>query len=375
MRKLTRRSWLAATAMAMQAANQEILRLPKKLRVAIIGLEGHISEILGPLDRLPDLELAAVQDGDPALVHQVLGSKHAAHAKSYANWRDLLDKEKLDIVGICGANAERAEIIVECAKRKLNIVAEKPLAITAADLDRVKKAVADNDIRLTMLIEMRFGTPYRALKQIVESGEIGEVVQIGAQKSHKLGERPDWMRHRSTFGGTIPYIGIHLVDLMRWTSGRELVDVVSFQGRVGHPELQEMEVVTASVFRLDNGGVAAMRMDYLRPKTAPTWGDDRLRLAGTRGVAEFQEASGLTLVTDGQPLRQITALPPAGSLFINFLNATYAGGPSGLSLKDVYRVNEIVLAARDSADQHRFVALEGHMDVHLIDGTYELFRH
>lgn len=343
--------------MAMQAANQEILRLPKKLRVAIIGLEGHISEILGPLDRLPDLELAAVQDGDPALVHQVLGSKHAAHAKSYANWRDLLDKEKLDIVGICGANAERAEIIVECAKRKLNIVAEKPLAITAADLDRVKKAVADNDIRLTMLIEMRFGTPYRALKQIVESGEIGEVVQIGAQKSYKLGERPDWMRHRSTFGGTIPYIGIHLVDLMRWTSGRELVDVVSFQGRVGHPELQEMEVVTASVFRLDNGGVAAMRMDYLRPKTAPTWGDDRLRLAGTRGVAEFQEASGLTLVTDGQPLRQITALPPAGSLFIDFLNATYAGGPSGLSLKDVYRVNEIVLAARDSADQHRFVAL------------------
>jgi hypothetical protein len=126
---------------------------------------------------------------------------------------------------------------------------------------------------------------------------------------------------------------------------------------VGHPELQDMEDVTASLFRLDNGGIAALRMDYLRPDTAPTWGDDRLRLAGTRGVAEFQEAAGLSLVTDRQPPHQITGLPPKGSLFIDFLNSAYAGHASGLSLTDIYRANEIVLAARDAADQHRFVSL------------------
>jgi predicted dehydrogenase len=96
-------------------------------------------------------------------------------------------------------------------------------------------------------------------------------------------------------------------------------------------------------------------MDYLRPDTAPTWGDDRLRLAGTRGVAEFQEAAGLTLATDKRPPRQITDWPADESLFIDFLNSVYSGRASGLSLSDIYRVNEIVLAARDSADQHRFV--------------------
>jgi predicted dehydrogenase len=353
MGKITRRAWIGGAALASQASGRQITRLPRALRLAIIGLEGHISEILGPLDRLPDVELVAIQDPDPARIQQVRG-KYAS-ARAYQDWRELLDREQLDIVGICGVNGERAEIIVACAQHKLNIVAEKPLAITATDLDRIKHAVAESGIRITMLISMRFEGVYRALNQIVERGEIGEVAQIAAQKSYKLGERPEWMRNHSTFGGTIPYIAIHMVDLMRWTSGRELVETVSVQGRVGFPQLRDMENTTATIFHLDNGGTAALHMDYLRPDTAPTWGDDRLRLAGTRGVAEYQAATGVTLVTGKHPPRQITDLPPDGSLFLDFLNSTYNGAPSGLELRDIYRANEIVLAARDSAGWREIV--------------------
>jgi len=63
------------------------------------------------------------------------------------------------------------------------------------------------------------------------------------------------------------------------------------------------------------------------------------------------------LVTDKQPPRRITDWPPDESLLIDFLNSVYSGHTSGLSLRDIYRVNEIVLAARDSADQHRFIQL------------------
>src|SRR5579864_9685146 len=309
MQRVSRRAWIAGAAMAARAANQQIVRLPQKVRVAIVVLEAHIGEILRPLDRLPDVELVAIQDRNPSLMREVAGSKHGAHARLYGKWQDLLDGEKLDIVGICGANGERAEIILECARRKLHVVAEKPLAITAPNLERIQKAITDSGIHLTMLIEMRFLGQYRALKQIVDSGEIGEVAQMGAQKSYKLGERADWMRHRSTYGGTIPYIAIHMVDLMRWTSGRELVEAVSFQGRVGFPHLREMENTTATIFRLDNHGTADLHMDYLRPDTAPSWGDDRLRLAGTLGVAEYQAATGVTLVTAKQAPRQIRGLP------------------------------------------------------------------
>jgi len=356
MREFSRRDWLAGAALASQAVSQPIVRLPQKVRVAIIGLEGHISEILGPMDRLPDVQLVAVYDRDAQRMEDVVRGKHSG-ARMYGNWRDLLDGEKLDVAGVCGDNGERAGIILECARRKLNVVAEKPLAITSEDLDRIKQAVASSAIRLTMLISMRFEGVYRALKQIVDSGEIGEVAQISAQKSYKLGDRPEWMRNRSTFGGTIPYIGIHMVDLMRWTSGRELVEAASFQGRVGFPQLRDMENTTATIFRLDNGGTGSLHMDYLRPDTAPGWGDDRLRLAGTRGVAEYQAATGVTLVTERKPPREVSTLPPDGSLFIDFLESTYLQRPAGLDLKDIFRVNEIVLAARTAADEHRIVRI------------------
>jgi predicted dehydrogenase len=159
------------------------------------------------------------------------------------------------------------------------------------------------------------------------------------------------MRHRASFGGTIPYIGIHMVDLMRFIGGRELVEAVSYAARVGFPEMGDLENTTATLFRLDNGGTAALHMDYLRPEAALTHGDDRLRLAGTRGVLEFQENTGLSLVTADDPPRTIQDLPPGRRLFPDFLDSVYNGTPVGLGLPDIYRANEIVLAARESAEQ------------------------
>ncbi len=98
-------------------------------------------------------------------------------------------------------------------------------------------------------------------------------------------------------------------------------------------------------------------MDYLRPDTAPSWGDDRLRLAGTRGVAEYQASNGVTVITGARAPREVTDLPPNGSLFVDFLQSVYHGAPSGLSLADIYRANEVVLAARESAERHQIVKL------------------
>jgi len=357
MRTLSRRAWVAGAALARQASPQPAVRLPQKVRLALLGLEGHIDEILGPLDRLPDVQLVAVQDTDAGLLVQVSEGKHGAGARRYRDWRELLNRESIEIAGICGANGERAEIIVECAKRKIHIVAEKPLATTVADFQRVREAVSQSSVHLTMLISMRFESRYRALKQIVDRGDIGEAAQIAAQKSYQLGERAEWMRNRATYGGTIPFIGIHMVDLMRFTSGRELMEAVSFEGRVGHPELRDMENTTATIFQLDNRGTAALHMDYLRPDSAPSWGDDRLRIAGTRGVVEYQAATGVTLITGDRAPREIRELPADGSLFLDFIQSVYLGAPSGLSLADIYRANEIVLAARESADRRQIVKL------------------
>jgi predicted dehydrogenase len=358
-RSVSRRAWMAgaaSSALAAQAA-PELVRLPRKIRVAVLGLDGHPTEIFDPLPRLPDVEVVALAAADEQAMVRTARNPRLSAARRYTDYRRMLDREKLDLVAVCNSNGERAAAILACVERKLHVIAEKPLAIEHADLERIKKNVAQTGVRLSMLLPMRFSPPYLALKKVAASGEIGEVVQIAAQKSYKAGDRAPWFKKRSTYGGTIPWIGSHMVDLMRWASGREFTEVFSYQNRIGFPEMGDMENVTASVFRLDNGGAGVLRMDYFRPATAPTHGDDRLRLAGLKGVAEYQAATGVTVMSEKEKPRVITELPPAGSVFVDFLESVYNGKAPALSLEDIYRVCEIVLAARDSAEQHRVVRL------------------
>lgn len=358
MPRFSRRVLIAgAAALAARAADTSTVRLPRPVRLAIIGFDGHPGEITSQLSRLPDLEVVAIADSSPAVLERAKRNPHLASAASYGRYEEMLDREKLDLAAVCNNNGERAAAIVACANRKLNIIAEKPLAITRTDFQKVRKAVDRAGVRLGMLLPMRFDSPYLAMRKAVEDGLVGEVAQIGAQKSYKTGDRPAWFLKKETYGSTILWIGIHMVDLMRWTSGREFREAAGFQSRVGFPELDEMDNVTASLFRLDNQGVATLRMDYLRTQSAPTHGDDRLRLAGTKGILEYQAASGLTLMTSEQKPHALGQLPPKQSVFVDFLESVYNGKPAALPLADIYRVNEIVLAADEAAAEGRVIKI------------------
>jgi predicted dehydrogenase len=357
---ITRRNlfFAAAATAADPIAADPPVRLPRKVRVAMAGLEGtHATEITNPLPRLPDVEVVALSDPDPKLRERFAAKPGLGQARQYDDYRAMLAKEEVDLVAINNSNGERAAAILACAARGLHVIAEKPLALTRAELDKVKRAMAAKKLALGTLLPMRFSPPYLALRRIVADGLIGEVLQMSAQKSYQQGARAAWFLKHGSYGGTIPWIGIHMIDLMRWTSGRELRQASGFQARIGVPGLGEMETVTASSFKLDNGGVATLHMDFLRPEKAGSHGDDRLRLAGTKGVAEYQAATGVTLMTADQALTKIEALPKAQSVFIDFLEATYNGKPSALPLADIYRVNEIAIAAEKAAAEGKVISV------------------
>ena len=118
-----------------------------------------------------------------------------------------------------------------------------------------------------------------------------------------------------------------------------------------------MENTTSASFLLDNGGTASLRMDYVRPETAPTHGDDRLRIAGTRGVVEHQEGGGVTLVTASEKPREVREVPAERSLFLDFLESLYGGAKHWITPDEVYRVTEICLKTRAPGDSRRVVKL------------------
>jgi hypothetical protein len=99
-------------------------------------------------------------------------------------------------------------------------------------------------------------------------------------------------------------------------------------------------------------------MDYLRTENAPTHGDDRLRLAGTLGIAEYQAATGVTLMTKTVKPHVVTQLPQEKSLFVDWLNDVYNGKPAMISEADMYRVTEITIGAQEAADKGTVVQWE-----------------
>ena len=331
--------------MGMAAA----VRLPRKVALGLIGYDGHPEEILRPLADFPDVELVAVADAgsDARAIENTLRNPLAAKARRYADYPEMLRRERLDCVAICNHDGGRAAAILACAERGLNLIAEKPLAINRRDLDAVIRSVESHRVKAGMLLPMRFEPPYRGMKQVVDSGEIGEVSQIDAQKSYQLDVRPEWQKHRATYGSTILWIGIHMIDLMSFTSGRKFTQAASFQGRVGFPELGDMETVTATIFRLENGGTATLRMDYLRPAAVKGHGDDRLRLAGSKGIVEYQEQTGVTVMSAAGK-RVLADLPPQGSVFADFLRSTYLGDPAALTWQEIMNANQWTLDAEEA---------------------------
>lgn len=328
------------------------------MKVGLIGLKGHHNVVLDGILSLPGFELVALSDDDPAaLATFVRDQPLAKNARPYANWRHLLEHAPLDFCCVADENALRVEQLTALLERNVHIVAEKPLATNLDDLKRLQSALPRSKSRLTMLLTMRHEAKYVKMRELVQSGAIGQICLATAQKSYRLGERSDWFKSRKRLGGIIPYIGIHALDLIRWVGGQDFTQVAAFHGRIGKEQMGETENHASLALQLANGGSATARLDYLRPEPAPTHGDDRLRLAGTEGVLEARgDEPELLLVTGKKPPEKVNC-PPTSNLFVDFVNAIQANRESRIPAADCLYATEVVLHARDAADQAQLRSL------------------
>jgi predicted dehydrogenase len=329
-----------------------------RMRLGMAGLIGHTYVILGELGTMDEVELVAVASDDSAALEKLrAGATAPKGARYYATTREMLAAEKLDVLAVCNTDGERAETIIAGAEKGCHVIAEKPLARTLKELDGVRAAVGKAGIQLTMLMTMRFEPIYMAARKVMMEGHIGEAAQITAQKSYKLGNRPEWVKSRKSFSGVIPFVGIHMVDLMRWISGREFVEAMAYGGNTTRPQIREMEDNASAVMKMDNGGSATLRVDYLRPQSSPTHGDDRIRIAGSKGVLEARGAENLiTVITEGRGV-WTPDVPQAESLFHKFIKSL-GGGEAPVSVEDCYRTTEICLLMREAQDTGRIVSLK-----------------
>jgi predicted dehydrogenase len=329
------------------------------MKLGLIGLKGHQGVVLSGMKQLGGWEVVGVAETDAKEVERFKRREpQAKNAIHFEDWRRLLDHSQMDVCLVCDENAARAEQLIALAKLGVHVVTEKPLTTTLPDLKRVRDAWAKAKGRLTMLLTMRHEPKYPTARKLVREGAIGEPVQASAQKSYRLEARQDWFKKRAILGGTIPYIGIHALDLIRWVGGQDFTHVAAFHGTQGKRDVMgETESHASVLLRLANGGSATARLDYLRPSTTDSHGDDRLRIAGTEGVIEMRQDNAKVMLVTGKKKPYEVEAAKVPNLFVGFWLAVQNGEPSPIPAEDCFYLTEVVLKARDAADAGKVIEI------------------
>ena len=323
------------------------------MKIALIGHRGHWGYVLRDLARLPEVEVSAISGGGDAVEPMVEALKkyHDKEFALYDDYRKMLDEAECDLVMVDGPFELHAEMCVECLKRSKHVFCEKPVALTLEDLEKIEDAYrqAAPGTRIVSMVGLRTEPAFHAAWRAVDSGAVGKVQMINARKSYKLGQRRDFYKKRSSYGGTIPWVGSHALDWILWFSGSRFKTVGAFHSSAENRDHGDLEMTAAVMCQMENGVIGTASIDYWRPLTAPTHGDDQVRVAGTDGVIEVAHGE-CTLINQGG-VRKI-ALSEDRGIFYDFVRAILDGTPGIVSAEDTFELTRACLAARDDADMN-----------------------
>ncbi|QTL97336.1 gfo/Idh/MocA family oxidoreductase [Iocasia frigidifontis] len=329
------------------------------MKICIIGSAGHTNYVLDGVRRDKDSKIVGIAagiqgEGIDKLTEQIgeLEEKPAV----FDDYREMLEQLQPDVVAVASHFYQQASITLEVLKRGINVFVEKPVATNLSELASVKRFYQQSNLHLAAMFGIRYKPCFMTAWKLVQQGAVGKVRLMNAQKSYKLGSRPEFYKKRETYGGTIPWVGSHAVDWLHWFSGERFETVYaahSNQYNQGHGEL---EISALLHFRLTNGAMGSVNIDYLRPDTAGSHGDDRIRVAGTEGVIEVCDERVFLINSKKKGVQEVS-LENSEGIFLDFLSQVRGKGKCLVSAEDSFYITEVCLKARVAADENRIVML------------------
>jgi predicted dehydrogenase len=330
------------------------------IRLGLIGATSHWQTYAPALKLVPELKLVAVAVAGP---EETTGAfDHAPgltlDTRRYDDARKMLDTERLDVVQVSARNDRIPAWSLACLERGLHVMAEKPLAMDLPALEGLFHAAQKSKAALVPMHTMRGVPALAAVQQAVRAGAIGDPLLSFSQKTYRWGsDRPDFYRSRKTFPGLAPWIGIHAFDWLYWILGDAFTEVQGREATTARPDFTACGSQAAFILTMRNGGLATVTLDYLRPAAAPTHADERLRIAGTRGVIETALVEKkVTLIAENEAPRPL-ALTPQTDIFTQFARSLRGDAPPPFRLHEACRITEIAIKAQQAADTKSVVSL------------------
>ncbi len=266
--------------------------MPAKYRVGVIGRtgKGNYGHGLDTVWReIPVTQVVAV--ADESKPGRTAAAKKTGAAKAYADYREMLETEKLDIVAVAPRWIDQhREMALACAEHGCHVFIEKPFCRDLVEADEVVQAFDSKHLKLVIAHQSRFSPIVVKVKELIAQGVIGDVIELRAHgKEDRRGGGEDlWV------------LGTHVLDLSRVIVGDPIecsATVLNENHLVGPNDVYDgAEGIgplagdnVAAMYRFENGVTGYFGSVRDRGGRPTRFG---LEIFGSKGV--FQIASGYT---------------------------------------------------------------------------------
>lgn len=154
------------------------------------------------------VELAGIYDIKPE--RRDVAKQKGIHA--YDSMEALLSDESIDLVTVAIPNDVHKDVVIKCLLAGKNVICEKPVALSSAEFAEMVDAAHKSGKLFTVHQNRRWDVDFLAMKQLYNSGEIGEVFNIESRIHGSRGIPSDWRGEKEYGGGMLLDWGVHLID-------------------------------------------------------------------------------------------------------------------------------------------------------------------
>ena len=145
---------------------------------------------------------------------------------AYTDYKEMLEKEDIDVVTIATESGYHAEIAIYSMKKGASALVEKPMAMSIEDANEMINVAKENNVKLGVCHQNRFNKPIQKLREAVEENKFGRLINGTARIlwNRNMGyyEQAPWRGTWALDGGTLMNQCIHNIDLLQWMMGGEI---------------------------------------------------------------------------------------------------------------------------------------------------------
>lgn len=346
-----------------------------KMKLAVLGLN-HGYKFAQDLLNWDVAELIAVAGNDALAVERAA----ALGVPLFADYRELLEECEIDGAIITLPNQLHLEAVRECARRGIDVLVEKPIASTVEEGLEMMRIARGAGIQLLVGHHRRFSNKVQRLKEVIDSGKIGELVGVNmmfaiAKDRAYFGEK--WRVEKAS-GGPLLINAAHDIDTIRYVTGLTVDRVyASSQNRIRRNEVEDTasilleteEGVTMNYF-LSDGVPAPWSYEFTtgeNPKYPYYEDADCYYFFGTKGSIAFPSMKlysydGVNYGWDHplsvENLDTEEDNDPMTTELLHFIDVVKNCTPPLVTGEDALETLKVVLAMKKSAEEKRIVHIK-----------------